>query len=78
MYFNTAAIGGHTKYRIVGNFQGRKLLQIGGNFVEKFLWNCTNYVRACPQNFAEKTFADGLKTVKFVKDFSLKVSRYTV
>ena len=33
---------------------------------------------ATSQKFVEKTFADGRKSTKFVKVFSLKVSRYTV
>ena len=50
-------------YRIVGNFRGRKLLQIA-----RF---CRAEGRHTP-NFTEKTFAYSHKTVKFANVFSLE------
>ena len=77
----------HVIYRIAGNFRGRKLPQIGEiydfrgenfrgkNFHE--LLACVVLKDATPQNFAQNTFANSHKTVKFAKVFS-KVSRYMV
>ena len=53
----------------IGDFLWRKLLQIA-HF-------CHAKRRHTP-NFAEKTFANSHKTVKFTKVSSSKVSRYTV
>ena len=64
-------------YRIAGNFRGRKLSQIG----EKYNFRGENFrglltfatpKDATPHNFADKTFVNGHKTVKFAKFFSLK------
>jgi len=65
------------KYRIAGNFRGRKLSRIG----EKYDFHGENFSQiarfatrkdAIPPNFAEKTFANSHKTVKFTKVFSLE------
>ena len=63
-------------YRIVGNFRGRKLLQIGENpiIAEKTFMDCSLLLcqRTPRPNFVEKTFTYGHKSSKFVKVFSLK------
>ena len=64
-------------YRIAGKFRGRKHSRIGENYNfrrENFLRLLTFAVPkdAMPPNFAEKTFVNSHKTVKFVKVFSLK------
>ena len=72
-----------TKYRIAGNFQGRKLSRIG----EKYNFHRENFrgllafavpKDAMPPNFVEKTFVNSHKTVKFVKFSPSKVFCYTV
>ena len=64
------------EYRIAGNFQGRKLLQIGENtiFVEKTFMDCSllSCQRTPRPKFAEKIFAYSDKTAKFAKVFSLE------
>ena len=62
---------------IAGNFQERKLLQIGEKddfWGEKFhkLLACATQKDTTPPNFVEKTFTNSHKTAKFVKVFSLK------
>ena len=59
-------------YRIAGNFQGRKLWQIGRSkkFVENGLFGATTNVWVWPSIFTEKTFTDRPKTSKFI--FSLE------
>ena len=57
---------GVTGYCIGRSFRGRKCLQIGG---KKFIVDCS----LVPPNFAEKTFTNSHKTLKFSK-----VSHYTV
>ena len=69
----------HVIYRIAGNFRGRELPQIGEiydfrgeNFCGKNfheLLACVVLKDATPQNFAQNTFANSHKTVKFVKVF---------
>ena len=64
-------------YRVAGNFRGRKLSRIGGEQEvreENFcgLLGTTNWVWVWLSIFAEKTFVDRHKTMKFVKVFSLE------
>ena len=64
-------------YRIAGNFRGRKLSRIGEKYDfrgENFrgLLACVALKDAAPPNFAEKTFANSHKTVKFAKVFFLE------
>ena len=69
-------------YRIVGNFQGRKLSQlvksdhlaVGENF-HGILKPIVDGMVHHP-NFMEKTFAGGSKTTEFVNVFSLESFRY--
>ena len=65
------------EYRIAGNFRGRKLSRIGEKYDfrrENFrgLLACAAPKDATPLNFAEKTFTNSHKTVKFSKVFSLE------
>ena len=64
-----------TLYRIAGNFRGRKHAQIGEKYDflgENFRGLLAHAVPkdTMPPNFAEKTFANSHKTVKFTKVFS--------
>ena len=59
------------KYRIAGNFRGRKLSRIGGKYDfrrENFcrLLTCAAPKDAMSPNFTEKTFVNNHKTSKFV------------
>ena len=65
------------KYCIAVNFQGRKLSRIRRRWEfhrENFHRLLETKHSGCgmPQNFVEKTFADGSRTSKFVKVFSLR------
>ena len=67
----------NSSYRIVGSFRGRKLSWIGEKYDfrrENFhgLLACATPKDAMPPNFAEKTFANSYKTVKFAKVFPLE------
>ena len=64
-------------YRIAVNFRGRNFHgSIGNeNFTEKTFTDCLKpSISECgmPQNFMEETFADGSRTSKFAKVFSLE------
>ena len=66
-----------TKYRIAGNFRGRKLSRIFGNekFAEKTFVDRREplIMSGCGRRFSwEKTFADSPKILKFAKVFSLE------
>ena len=70
-------------YCIAGNFQGRKLSQIGKNYdfhKENFrgLLACAAPKDATPPNFAEKTCANSHKPWNSWRFSPSKVSRYTV
>ena len=63
------------RYRIAGNFRGRKLSRIGdfrGENYRGLLVFAGAPKDATPSNFAEKTFANSHKTAKFAKVFSLE------
>ena len=59
---------------IAGNFQGRKLSQIGEKvmiFTEKTIVTFTAPKDAMLPSFVEETFTNSHKTAKFMKVFSL-------
>lgn len=66
-----------TEYRIVGNFQQRKLSQISEkhDFHEENFCGLLAFVMpkdVTSQNFAKKTFVNSYKTMKFTNIFSLE------